>query len=524
MRDQTGYAYISYALLMTAYTAVNVPYSALGGVMTGDSEERGNLQTWRFAMAMVGGFLVTSAIFPLAKLLGGGDSPEHYRLGFPFAMTVMAIIAVACFLLCFRFTREHVPPDPTQLARNAVGDLKAMLTNSQWIIIAVATLIIMTRGAMQGASKPYFVNYYLITEHLPAWLAWFMGSPSSRLSAFLSLTMLAGVAGAVCANMLSRWWCKVTVMKVALAGTVVMNVLLFLIPRDAVLAALLILMFSNFCHMMFVPMLFSTVPDTVDFGLRSVGKGAMGMFCGGHLFVLKLGNAFGGFFVGHLLAWFGYQPNVAQTERALTGIMIAFAGSSVVAALLVLVCLQFYQLRRGWQTRMLWEPRHDAQDHQSILPDSIPTRRSFAWGRLLHRDVDLRMVPGGADSPFAGLATGVCCKAARPAELLDMRGNPDSGGIWAPCLTMPRAFWLVYTDVKRHEGSFRTCTTTSPPAPPWKGSGPLRPISTAAALTPPCSTTMTAASGCSTWSGITGLTSIPSTGSCCRNMTRSRGA
>jgi xylan 1,4-beta-xylosidase len=42
------------------------------------------------------------------------------------------------------------------------------------------------------------------------------------------------------------------------------------------------------------------------------------------------------------------------------------------------------------------------------------------------------------------------------AELLDMRGNPDSGGIWAPCLTYADGlFWLVYTDVKRHEGSFK---------------------------------------------------------------------
>ena len=42
------------------------------------------------------------------------------------------------------------------------------------------------------------------------------------------------------------------------------------------------------------------------------------------------------------------------------------------------------------------------------------------------------------------------------AELLDMRGNPDSGGIWAPCLTHADGlFWLVYTDVKRHEGSFK---------------------------------------------------------------------
>jgi xylan 1,4-beta-xylosidase len=52
-------------------------------------------------------------------------------------------------------------------------------------------------------------------------------------------------------------------------------------------------------------------------------------------------------------------------------------------------------------------------------------------------------------------------------ELLDMRGNPDSCGIWAPCLTYADGlFWLVYTDVKRHEGSFKdthnyvtTCAT-----------------------------------------------------------------
>lgn len=346
------YAYISYALLMTAYTAINVPYSALGGVMTGDSEERGNLQTWRFAMAMVGGFLVTSAVFPLAKILGGGESPENYRLGFPFAMTVMAIIAVLCFLLCFRFTKEHVPPDPDHAQRKPLDDLKAMLTNSQWVIIALATLIIMTRGAMQGASKPYFVNYYLVTDHMPAWLAWFMGSASSRLSAFLSMTMLAGLAGAVCANILGRYWSKVSIMRLALAGTIVLNILLFLISRDAVLLALLIVMLSNFCHMMFVPMLFSTVPDTVDYGLHRTGKGAMAMFCGGHLFVLKLGNALGGFFVGHMLAWYGYQPNVAQTDRALNGIMAAYAGSSIVAALLVLVCLHFYRLTRGWQDRL----------------------------------------------------------------------------------------------------------------------------------------------------------------------------
>ena len=76
------------------------------------------------------------------------------------------------------------------------------------------------------------------------------------------------------------------------------------------------------------------------------------MFCAGHLLVLKLGNAVGTSVTGFMLAWFGYQPNVEQTDRALTGIMVAFAGSSIVAATVVLICLQFYKLTRGWQGRM----------------------------------------------------------------------------------------------------------------------------------------------------------------------------
>jgi xylan 1,4-beta-xylosidase len=41
-------------------------------------------------------------------------------------------------------------------------------------------------------------------------------------------------------------------------------------------------------------------------------------------------------------------------------------------------------------------------------------------------------------------------------DLLDMRGNPDSCGIWAPCLSHADGlFWLVYTDVKRYDGAFK---------------------------------------------------------------------
>jgi len=348
MGTKLVYAYISYALLMTAYTAVNIPYSALGGVMTEDSEERANLQTWRFAMAMVGGFLVTTSIFPLAKLLGGGDQPADYQLGFPLAMIIMAIIGALCFIGCFALTREYIYHDEKLEKSNPLQDIKAMLTNSQWLIIAFATLIIMTRGAMQSAAKPYFVNYYLINN-----LTGTFSETSNLLSMFLGLTMLAGVGGAVTANRLIKRFCKVKVMKVALGGTIVLNASLFFVPREWIFPALTMTMLSNFFHMMFVPILFSTVPDTVDYGVRTMGKGAMAMFCGGHLFALKAGNAIGGSLTGWVLGFFGYQANVEQTDRALFGIVFVFAGSTVIAATLALVCLQFYKLTRGWKERQL---------------------------------------------------------------------------------------------------------------------------------------------------------------------------
>ncbi len=63
--------------------------------------------------------------------------------------------------------------------------------------------------------------------------------------------------------------------------------------------------------------------------------------------------------------------------------------------------------------------------------------------------------------------------AARPltrASQLDMRGNPDSCGIWAPCLSHADGrFWLVYTDVKRFDGHFKDAHNYIVTAPSIEG-------------------------------------------------------
>jgi len=356
------YAYISYALLITAYSLINIPYSALGGAMTGDSEERANLQTWRFGLAMIGGFLVTTSIWPLARILGGGSEPANLQLGFPLAMIILAIIAVFGFLGCFKLTKERVYHDQEQIRQNPFQDIWAMFTNSQWLIIALVTFIIQIRGGMQGSAKAYFIDYYvtnnigsIVSDNaLVRWFASTFAITENLIGLFMGMTMLAGVAGVIVANRLIRSNCKVRVMQMAVGGTVAMNLLLFFLPREGMFVgqALSLTMLSNFFHMMFIPLLFSAVPDTVDFGLRSYGKGAMAMFCAGHLVALNIGSTLGKFLTGSVLALTGYEANVAQSEMALKGIIIAFAGSSVVAGILVVICLQFYRLTRGWQERI----------------------------------------------------------------------------------------------------------------------------------------------------------------------------
>ena len=349
------YAYISYGLLMTAYTVVNIPYSALAGTMSSDKDERSGLQSWRFGMAMVGGFLVTVSVWPLSRLLGGGGRPQDLQLGFPFAVALLAVIGVVALLGCFLWTRERsypgegAPGTPVKKAR--VGeDLRAMFGNRQWLIVSLAMFVIQIRGGLQGNVKPYFIKYY-VEHHLTGIFA----ITENFMALYMGLTMLAGVAGVIAANRLFlKWqWCKVTVMKTALVGSLLPNSLLLFVPRPWWEASLLLIMLGNFFHMMFLPLLFAAVPDTVDYGLRTAGKGALALYFAGQLFALKMGISVGGGLSGRILGMFGYQPNVEQTATSLLGIKLAFAGGPLLAALLVLGLLQFYRLRKGWDQSLV---------------------------------------------------------------------------------------------------------------------------------------------------------------------------
>lgn len=73
MQGKIIYAYVTYILMMMAYTAINIPYSALLGVLSPDSKQRTSASTYRFVLAFAGAFIVQGATLPLVNYLGDDD-------------------------------------------------------------------------------------------------------------------------------------------------------------------------------------------------------------------------------------------------------------------------------------------------------------------------------------------------------------------------------------------------------------------------------------------------------------------
>ncbi|GBL04289.1 glycoside-pentoside-hexuronide (GPH):cation symporter [Glaciecola sp. KUL10] len=326
------FAYVTYTLLMTVYTAINIPYSALGGVMTSSSTQRASIQSWRFALAMIGGAIVTASMLPLVEFWGQGNKERGYL----FAMATLSIFAVICFVVCFVFTKERtiVEPNKDESQRvdkqSILADVKKMLANDQWRIIALITFVLLISVAMRGSVTQYYVTYYLGREDMVAM--------------FMTAGMLAGVAGALSTDWLSRYLCKVSLMRLATTGIIVSNATLFFVPQDMLWAAFALMLIANFTHMVITPLLFSAVADTVDYGAVKHGSRAMAMSFSGHLWALKIGIAIGGAMTGWILAGFGYEANVTQSDSSLLGIKLIFSAASALAGVVVFLLLRHYRL------------------------------------------------------------------------------------------------------------------------------------------------------------------------------------
>ena len=111
MGAMIAYAAITNILLMTIYSMNNMPYSALGGVMTGDLNERAKLNSYRFVAVNIAQFIVGGFTLPLVAKFAVGHDRQY---GWQMTMTIWAVLCLVLFLITFLTTRERIQPPPQQ--------------------------------------------------------------------------------------------------------------------------------------------------------------------------------------------------------------------------------------------------------------------------------------------------------------------------------------------------------------------------------------------------------------------------
>ena len=143
------WAYATYILMMTVYTGINVPYGAMLGVMTDDSNEKTVYSSFRMFFAYGGSFLALFLWEPLCNAFGGYHSPQ----GWYWAMVVIAAACFVLFICCFLLTKEELKTVSTV----SIGsDFKALLSNKPWWILIGAALCFNLFCTVRGATVAYY--------------------------------------------------------------------------------------------------------------------------------------------------------------------------------------------------------------------------------------------------------------------------------------------------------------------------------------------------------------------------------
>ncbi|MCH8493555.1 MAG: glycoside-pentoside-hexuronide (GPH):cation symporter [Idiomarina sp.] len=322
------YAYITYTMLMLAYTAINIPYSALGGAITKDPKERVSVQSYRFVFGMLGGLIVTLLTLPLVQWFGQGDR----ALGYQLTIAAMSAVGVLLFVLCFLGTKERVhPPADQQLKFKAA--LASVWKNDAMRTLAVVAVLLLCGIAIKNTLAIFYVKYYLVREDL--------------ITPFISLGMVGNILGVALAAPLVRYVDKVQAYKALQIIAAVFSFAAFWVGPNQLVLAFVLYFFWSFFLQMATPMLWAKIADTVDSGQRNSGMRATGLVYASVVFFIKIGIALGGAIAGWWLALSGYQANQVQTESSQLGILFAFTVLPAITSLLVAWVMRGYTLNNA---------------------------------------------------------------------------------------------------------------------------------------------------------------------------------
>ncbi|MFT5610045.1 MAG: GPH family glycoside/pentoside/hexuronide:cation symporter [Polaribacter sp.] len=335
------YAYVTYTMMMLAYTAINVPYSSLLGVISPSSEERTKVSSYRFVCAFSAGLIISALALPLKNWLGGGDEV----LGFRLTMGIFAVISVLLFWFTFATTKERVLP-PIDRSTDVKKDLQAIWNNGPWRALFVAAIAVLMTLAVRFGALIYYFKYYVGDDGTAIFLFW------DKTSLFLTTGMLAMIVGVLLTKPLTDRFEKRTLMVVLTALNGLMIGAIFFIPPEYYWLMLTVNIIGSLLNGPTPPLVWSMYADCADYGEWKTGRRTTGLVFSTVLFAQKTGLAVGAGVAGILLGLFGFVANEVQSDSALFGIRLLFCIIPAVLSIIGAIAICFYKIDRATINQM----------------------------------------------------------------------------------------------------------------------------------------------------------------------------
>jgi glycoside/pentoside/hexuronide:cation symporter, GPH family len=364
------YAFITYILLMLVYSANNIPYSALSGVITGDQKQRNSLFSWRFVFVVFAMIAIQGFAKPMVNHFGHGDSARGYMI----TMGIFSALAVLFFFLTFSWTKERIKPNPEQ-KKSLKQDISDLLHSGPWVIMFIVFLMMFIFNSLRNGMLLFYFKYYLNTESMNAFmdnlnngLGGFLGTiglagenavPSDSIFGITNIAgQLAAIVGIAVSNVLVRRFGKRNVFVFGLVLAVLFAGMFYIVPPSSIAMVLLLQVFFNFSWGITMPVPWAMMADVADFSEWKFNRRSTATVFAGVVIGLKVGLAIGGAISSMLLKWYGYvapakgESFVAQTPHAVEGIRLSTSIYPSLAVLVMIVLLVFYKISRSTELQM----------------------------------------------------------------------------------------------------------------------------------------------------------------------------
>lgn len=342
--------------MMTVYTAINVPYGAMLGVMSDDAREKSMFSSFRMFFAFIGSFVAMGSFEPLLRLRGAimGTLPQNWTIAdsapmdWTVALIIIGSICAILFLLSFAMTREHVTE--AQMQKQNAGevtvepvrqssvwnDLRCLVSNGPWWMLLGGGISVLLFNCIRGGAAAYYFADVLGVNAV------------FTLAGFLTAGEIAQLVGVIVTVPVSeKIGKKATFLSVLTIISVLSVIVMFLPDTPAGMWTLMVLQVL-ICIAIGInsPLLWTMFADVADYSELKNGNASTGLIFSSSSMAQKFGAAFGSAIVLWVLMAFGYDnaKGAVQTPEALSTIKALISWIPAIGSAAGILIMSMYPL------------------------------------------------------------------------------------------------------------------------------------------------------------------------------------